>query len=197
MKLAAACLLLTLGAAAATPTPKNFGTVVKSSSKISPGADGPVFREGRVTIALEKSGDEQEFKATPKTKITLDGKPAKFKAALPGTAVLRVTLDPKTRSLASLDLKSAPRAEQPASPGAAGSASGEVANTDVFKGVLSMRLGRQSIRDYAIKDTTRLVRVSGSQTTPIGFDELRVGDAIEVNSKDGDVADEILVRAAP
>ena len=197
MKLGAVCLLLALGAAAA-PALKTFGTVVKSSSKISPGADGPIFREGRVTVLLAKTEVEEEFKATAKTKITLDGKPAKFKAALPGTIVLRAAIDPKTKALSSLDLKSGPRGEdQPAAHGAAGSASGEVANTDVLKSVLTVRLGRQSIRDYAVKETSRIVRVAEGMTTAIAFESIKIGEAVEVNSRDGDTADEILVRAAP
>ena len=191
MKLAAACLLLTLGAAAATAPAKNFGTVVKSSSKISPGADGPVFREGRVTISLEKSGEEQEFKVTSKTKVTLDGKPAKFKSALPGTVVLRASLDPKTKALAALDLKSAPRTDAPApEPGAV---SGEIANTDVIKGVLSVRIGPGNTRDYAVTNRTR---IAGSSGAPLEFDALKVGDGVDVRSGDGLSADEVLVRVA-
>lgn len=196
MTLAAACLLVALGASAATPPAKPVGTVVKSASKISPGADGPVFREGRVTVLLAKTEVEEEYKATAKTKVTLDGKPAKFKAALPGTVVLRVALDPKTKTLSRLDLKSAPRPVVAAEPVPAepGRATGEVADTDVIKGRLSIRLGPNSVRDYSVSERTRIAGQSGS---PLGFDAIKVGDSVDVNSEDGRSAAEILVRVAP
>ncbi len=196
MKLAAACLLLTLGAAAAAPPSKIFGKIVKSSSKISPGADGPVFREGKLTIAREKTGEEEEFKATAKTRVTLDGKPAKFKAAMPGVVILRAAFDPKTKILAAIDLKSAPRAELPPAEAvlATGRVSGEVANTDALKGLLSVRVGPGDTRDYAVSERSR---IAGSSGTPMSFDSIKVGDAVEVQTADGKSADEVLVRDSP
>lgn len=197
MRLAAAGLLLALGAAAApAPAAKIFGKVVKSTAKISPGADGPVFREGRLTVAREKTGAEEEFKATPKTRITLDGKPAKFKAVFPGVIILRAAFDPKTNVLAAIDLKSAPRAELPPPEPVlqTGRISGEVANTDAIKGILSVRVGKGDTRDYAVTERSRIAGSSGAAMT---FDSIKVGDAVEVQTPDGKSADEILVRLAP
>jgi hypothetical protein len=195
VKLAAACLLLTLGAAAAAPPAKTFGRIVKSSSKISPGADGPVFREGRLTVAREKTGEEEEFKATAKTKVTLDGKPAKFKAALPGIVILRASFDSK-KVLTALDLKSAPRLDPaPSEPVlATGRVSGEVANTDALKGILSVRVGPGDTRDFTVSERSR---IAGSSGAPLAFDAIKVGDGVEVQTPDGKSADEILVRVAP
>lgn len=196
MKLAAALVLLTLGASAAPAPSKIFGKVVKSSSKISPGADGPVFREGRLTVAREKTGEDEEFKATAKTRVTLDGKPAKFKAAVPGTVILRAAFDPKTNILAAIDLKSAPRAELPPPEPVlvTGRVSGEVANTDALKGILSVRVGKGDTRDYAVTERSR---IAGSSGAPMTFDSIKIGDAVELQTPDGKSADEILVRVAP
>ncbi|UPT72749.1 MAG: hypothetical protein M0D55_12510 [Elusimicrobiota bacterium] len=180
MRLAAAVLLLVAAGASAAPkrkaAPKTesarpYGRVVKSSSKISPGSDGPVFREGRVTILLSETEVEEEFKAGPKTKITLDGKAAKFgKAAVVGAIVLRADADPKTKELRALDLKSGPRpaeAEAPAEAAtyAAGPVEGEVANIDVIKGLLSVRVGRQTMRDLLVDDGTRIAGRAASRST--------------------------------
>lgn len=198
MKLAAACLLLTLGAAAAEPKAKSqptrvAGKVVKTSSKISPGGDGkPVFREGRLTMT-DKADREEELKATAKTKITLDGKPAQFRAAQPGTIIVRAQYDPNTKELSALDLKSAPRPESPSAE-APGVVTGEVADTDVIKGRLSVRLGPQNVREYAVGELTEVVGADGKS---VAFETLKVGDPVEVDSKDGKSAAVVRARPAP
>lgn len=207
MRTAAALLLLLAAGAAAAPRPRAkakpaapaparpFGTVLKSSSKISPGSDGPVFREGRVTILLDGTEVSEEFKATPRTKITLDGKAAKFKAAVAGALVLRADPDPKTKELRSLDLKSAPRPDDGGAVTetsyAPGPVTGEVANIDVLKGVLSLRIGRQTMRDLLVDERTRIAGESGH---PLAFEAIKIGDGIDAQSADGRTATEILVR---
>jgi hypothetical protein len=195
--LAGLCLSLVLGASAGTtPAAKAVGTVVKATSKVSPGSDGPVLREGTVTIAFAPSGDERTLKATAKTKVTLDGKPAKFKALLPGTIVLRIQLE-GAKTLNSIDLKSAPKAAGNEAGGASGPVSGEVANTDVLKNTISVRIGRALIRDYAVADGTRIARMNEDKSTSlIGLEAIQVGDAVDVQSTDGTTAAEILVRPA-
>lgn len=204
MRTAAALLLLLAAGAAAAPRPKAkakaaparpFGTVVKAASRISPGSDGPVFREGRLTILLDGTEVSEDFKATPRTKITLDGKPAKFKAAAAGAVVLRADADPKSRELRSLDLKSAPRPDDGGAVAdnayAPGPVNGEVANIDVLKGVLSLRTGRQTVRDLHVDERTRIAGESGHA---LAFEAIKIGDGIDAQSADGRVATEILVR---
>lgn len=208
MRLAAAVLLLCAAGASAAPrkakpkaektvAARPFGTVTKASSKISPGSDGPVFREGRLTVLLDGTEVEEEFKATVKTKVTLDGKPAKFaKAAAAGAVVLRADADPKTKELRSVDLKSGPKpesAEKAAETPYAipGPVEGEVANIDVLKGLLSVRVGRQSMRDLLVDERTRIAGESGQA---LEFTAIKIGDGISAQSKDGRTADEILVR---
>ncbi len=194
---AAAFVLLALTSAAAEPKPKAeptrlSGKVVKTSSKISPGADGPLFREGKLTMT-DKADRVSELKATPKTKITLDGKPAQFKAALPGTVILRALYDPNTKELSALDLKSGPRPEAPIDE-APGLVIGEVANTDVLKGTLSVRTGPQSVRELAVTDQTEIV---GKDGKAVAFETLKIGDAVEADSKDGKSAAVVRLRLAP
>lgn len=193
---AAACVFLALASAAADapkvrPT-RLAGIVVKSSSKLAPGADGPVFREGRLTMA-DKADRSEELKANPKTKVTLDGKPAKFSAATPGTLILRALYDPNTKILTVLDLKSVPREPSPAAD-PAGVVTGEVANTDVLKGTVSVRLGPQSNREYVVNEQTTVVGQDGKSIT---FEAIKIGDAVEVDSKDGKTAAVVRVRLAP
>ena len=193
---AAACVFLTLSSAAADapkvkPT-RLAGIVVKSSSKIAPGADGPVFREGRLTMA-DKADRTEELKANPKTKVTLDGKPATFKAATAGTLIIRALYDPNTKLLTNLDLKSVPREPSPAAE-QPGTVMGEVANTDVLKGTVSVRLGPQSNREYAVSEQTTVVGPDGKALT---FEAVKIGDAVEVESKDGKSASVVRVRLAP
>lgn len=184
---AAACALLALSSAAAAPKTL-AGKVAKSSSRIAPGADGrAAFRDGRVTIT-DKAGNAEELKADPRTKVTLDGKPAQFKAAVPGTIVLRARFDPATKVLASLDLKSGPRDEAP------GRETGELAGTDVLKGTLSVRIGPNSTRDYTVTETTTF---EGRDGKPLPFEALKPGDAVEVNSRDGKSAAEVRVVLPP
>lgn len=194
MSLAGLAVLIALSASAAPS--RTAGKVVKAQSKIAPSSDGPVFREGRVTI-LDKAEHVEEFKATPRTKVTLDGKPAKFpKAAVTGAIVLKALYDPATKELASLDLKSGPRPDAD-DPKSAEPVRGEVANTDVLKGALTLRVGRQAIREFAVPETAKILReAEGKPAAAIPFEALQVGDAVEVFSADGKTALEIHARAA-
>lgn len=193
--IAAAFALLVALSASAAPS-RTAGKILKAQSKIAPSADGPVFHEGRVTIH-DKADHVEEFKATKRTKVTLDGKPAKFqKAAVPGALVLKALYDPKTKELSSLDLKSGPKPDAD-DPKTAETVRGEVANTDVIKGVLTVRTGRQAISEFSVPETAKIVReAEGKPDAPIPFEALQVGDAVEVHSKDGKTADEIHARAA-
>ena len=177
---------------------RTAGKITHSSAKLAPSPDGPVFREGRITL-LDKADHVEEFKATPATKVTLDGKPSKFsKAASIGTLVLKALYDPDTKELASLDLKSAPApkpdADDPAGPGAV---RGEVANTDVFKNILTVRAADKTMREYMVPERAMITReAEGKRAEPIGLEKLAVGDSVEVFSADGKSADEIHARAA-
>ncbi|MCR4294734.1 MAG: hypothetical protein NUW21_04320 [Elusimicrobia bacterium] len=179
---ALAAFLALTAAAAEAPLAKASGKVLKSQSKIAPSSGGPVFREGRLTIA-GKRGDE-DYKATPRTKVTLDGKPAKFpKAAVAGALVLKALYDPATRELASLDLKSGP-------------VLGEIANTDILTGALSVRSADKSLREFVVPENAKIRREADGKAEAIPFEALEVGDAVEVFSADGKTAVEIHARAA-
>jgi len=198
---AALAVLVPLTAhAAGAPKSKKLsrtaGKVLKSDAKIAPSADGPVFREGRVTI-FDRADHTEEFKATPRTKVTLDGKPAAFqRSAVPGALVRKALYNPATKELASLDLKSAPKpdADDYRLPG---TVHGEVTNTDVLGGILSVRTADKAVRDYHASDATRILREEGGKPgVEIRIESLQIGDTVEVHSADGKTALEIHARAA-
>lgn len=195
-RLAAAAFAVLAALSASAAPSRTAGKVLKAQSNIAPSADGPVFREGRLTV-LDKADHVEEFKATKRTKVTLDGKPAKFqKAAVPGALVLKALYDPKTKELSSLDLKSGPKPDAD-DPKTAETVRGEIANTDVLKGVLTVRTGRQAISEFTVPETAKIVReAEGKPGTAVPFEALQVGDAVEVFSAEGKTAVEIHARAA-
>ena len=71
---------------------------------------------------------------------------------------------------------------------------GEIANTDVLKGTLSVRAGPQNVREFSVTDQTS---VRGADGKPAAFETLKIGDPVEVDSKDGKSAAEVRVRPAP
>ncbi len=177
---------------------RTAGKILKFQSRIAPSSDGPKFRDGRVTI-FDKADHTEEFKVTAKTKVTLDGKPAKFqKAAAIGALVLKALYDPGTKELASLDLKSVPRVVADADDaGLPGTVHGEVANTDVLKGVLTVRAADKSVREFIVPETAKIQReAEGKPAADILIEAIKVGDAVEVHSADGKTALEIHVRSA-
>lgn len=181
---------------AAAQVARTSGKILQAQSKLAPSPDGPVFREGRVTI-FDKAEHTEEFKITPKTKVTLDGKPAKFQnSSAVGTLVLRGLYDPNTKELASLELKSGPKPDgDDAKYG--GTLTGEVANTDVIKGVLSVRTAGKTVREYSVTDVTKIRREAKDTVgADIAFESVQVGESVEVHSMDGKTASEIHVRAA-
>lgn len=202
---AALAVLVSLTASAASaadaPKPKAAlariaGKILKAQSKLAPGSDGPEFREGRVTI-FDKADHTEEYKVTPKTKVTLDGKPAKFqKAAAIGALVLKGLYDPNTKVLATLDLKSGPKLDADDSQ-LAGTVHGEITNTDVIKGLLSLRAADKSMRHFVVPETAKIRReAAGKPLEDVQIEALQVGDAVEVHSADGRTALEIHARAA-
>lgn len=202
--LAAVFAAAALSAAAAdAPKPKakaelarTAGKVLKAQARIKPSSDGPIFHEGRLTI-LDKADHTEEFKVTPRTKVTLDGKPAKFqKAAAPGALVLKALFDPATKELSSLDLKSGPKPDKDDSS-VAEAVRGEIANTDVLKGVLSVRTAAKTVAEFVVPDSAKIRReAEGKLGEAVPLEALQVGDSVEVYSADGKTAVEIHARAA-
>ena len=178
------------------PLSRTAGKILQAQSKLAPGSDGPKFREGRVTI-FDKAEHTEEFKVTTKTKVTLDGKAAKFQnSSSVGTLVLKALYDPNTKELASIDLKSVPKTDVDDTK-FGGTMNGEVANTDIVKGVISVRSAKKAVREYSVTDLTKIRReVEGTPGTDIAFEAVQVGEGVEVHSMDGKTASEIHVRAA-
>lgn len=187
----AVLLALALPAAAKDRPGSASGVVVQSLVKVAPGDAGPVLREGKLTMTT-KAGEQLELKITPKTKVTVDGKPAKYeKSAAPGTGVARALFDPKTKVATVLDLKAAPRKAQ----GGAEVVRGEVAATDILKNTVSVRVGKDQIRDFDVPETARVRRAAGdAEASAATLDAVRVGDAVEVETSEGKTAVSVSAR---
>ena len=97
------------------------------------------------------------------------------------------TAAPKPAATAKAEEKTA------ASPGRT---TGEVANTDIFKNMLSMRTADKSMRDFTITEATKIVReVKGKPDAPIQFEAIQIGEPVELFSQDGKTASEVRVRS--
>lgn len=187
-------------AAKAAPTLSRVaGKVLKSSVRTVPGKKGrQVFAEGRMTI-MDDADHVEEYLVDAKTTVTCDGKKAAFaQAAVPGACdrAARVLYDAQKR-VRVLELKTAPKAGADDAKGRP-DVSGEIAVTDVLAGRISVRLGGGTTVDFKVGDATKIsLEAEGKPSAPASFESLKVGDRVEVRSKDWKTADEIHVRAAP
>jgi len=186
-------------AAKAAPTLSRVaGKILKTSVKTAAGKKGQVFAEGRMTI-VDEAGHTEEYLVDAKTKVTCDGKTAAFAtSAVPGACdrAARILYDARKR-VHILDLKTAPKADADDAKGRA-NVSGEIAVTDVIAGKISVRLGGGTTVDFKVGEATKIsLEAEGKPSTAVSFESLKVGDRVEVHSKDWKTADEIHVRAAP
>lgn len=189
---------LTLAAASARAATRVSGTVLTAEV-----ASDPQAGAGSLVI-VDKGGRTAQYAVLGTTRVTRDGKDVKFDNALIGDLVVRAKYDPKTKTLTVLDLKSSgvvkPAKKDAAAPAqAAGPATvdGEVAFADAIKGALSVRLAPGRTRDFAVTEATKVLREkSEAPAQEIGFENVSVGDSVEVRSADGKTADSIRVRPA-
>lgn len=188
----AVLLALALPASAKDQPGRASGVVAQSLVKVAPSDGGPVLREGKLTITL-KDGTALELKVTPKSKVTLDGKPAKYqKAAAPGAVVLRALYEPATKVLTSIDLKSGPRPKR--EDDAAGPVTGEIAATDIVANTVSVRTASATVT-FSVPESAALKREgAGGVYETVGLDALRVGDTVSVESADGKTATSVSAR---
>ena len=173
-----------------------MGTVLTAEVASDPFSEGAA---GSLTI-VDKAGETEQYSVLGTTRVTRDGKDVKFDTTLIGDLVVRATFDPKTKTLTLLDLKSSgtakPVRKAAAKPAAPATVSGEVAFADAIKGTLSVRTGKSATRDFAVVQTTKVRRKAADKPAQeIGFENVSVGDVVEVRSRDGKTADRIVVRA--
>ena len=142
---------------------------------------------------MDKDGRTEEYRMRRGTKVLRDGKRADPERALIGDAVIRGTYDPKSKVLTLLELRSGVQAAPAALPGE--TVKGEVALADAIKGTLSVRVRKGVLHEFAVGDATKiLAAVEGKPAREVLFETVAVGDAVEVRSADGRLADEIRVR---
>lgn len=172
---------------AAAVVSSTSGKIVKSSPKT-----------GRLTI-VDAAGHEEEFAVDARTRTTCDGKKATFaKAAAPGACetVTKLTYDPSTKRVAVLTLATPKKDADDAKPGRA-NASGEVATTDVLAGKIFVRMGGGATLEFKVVEATKiLVEKDGAAPAAIPFEAVKVGDRVEVLSKDWKTADELHLHPA-
>ena len=78
-----------------------------------------------------------------------------------------------------------------------GAVAGEIAHTDVLKGVVSVRAADKSVREFIVPDAARISRQADERpASDVPLEALQVGDTVEVISTDGRTAAEIRARAA-
>jgi hypothetical protein len=183
-------------AKAAPALSRTAGKVLKSSGK----KQGSALVDGRLSI-LDDAGHYEDFLVDAKTKVTCDGKTAPFlKAAVPGACdrAARVLYDLQTKRVAVLELKTALKADADAVKAGRSNASGEVAATDVLAGRISVRLGGGTTLDFKVGEATKITgEAAGDKpASAAAFESVKVGDRVEIFSKDWKTADEIRVRPA-
>ena len=179
------------------PATRVSGTVLAAEVA----AEAPESGAGSLTI-VDNAGQTAQYSVLGTTRVTRDGKDIKFDTTLIGDLVVRAKFNPKTKTLTLLDLKSSGNvkpAKKPAAPAKAAApsaVSGEVAFADAIKGALSVRTGKGATRDFFVVETTKVLReIAGKPAQATGFENVAVGDAVEVRSRDGKTADQIVVRA--
>lgn len=201
---AVAVLLAASALAAPAPAKKKAaalsrtsGRIVKASVKMASGKKGPKVTEGQVTIS-DDAGHLEDFHVDARTRVTCDGKKAAFeKVAMPGVCdrAARVAYELETKHVRVLELKSAVKADADEAQGRA-NVTGEVASTDVLAGSISVRLGGGTTLDFKVgPDTKVLAEAEGKPAEAVPFESVKVGDRVEVHSKNMKDADELHVRA--
>ncbi|MDE2512055.1 MAG: hypothetical protein KGL74_13105 [Elusimicrobia bacterium] len=196
-------LAFVLAAAPAAAAPKSKPAPKAPSSRTS----GRIIKtdaekgtaNGRITVA-DDAGHIEQFRLDRRTRATCDGKKSAWlKAAVPDACdhAAKIVYNPATKRVSILELKTAAKKDADDSK-TRPNVSGEIALTDVLAGTLSVRLGGGSTVDFKVGDATKIVaETEGQPPTPVAFESLKVGDRVEVHSKDWKTADEIHVRSAP
>jgi hypothetical protein len=199
----AAALAAPACAADAFPRPAELrrasGRILKSAADVKKGPEGrPLPKAGRLTVA-DDAGHLEDYLVDARTQTTCDGVKAVWdKAAVPGACdrAVGILYQPKTNRVAVLELKTA-RALDAEEAKTRPNITGEIAATDVLAGKISVRLGGGATLDLAVPGGAKILCEAESkpaQDCPL--EALKVGDAIQVRTKDWKIADELRVRAA-
>ncbi len=185
-----AALLLPAGASAADAPALAAvsGRIIKSE---------PEGKGAKLTVA-DDAGHLEQYLVDARTKATCDGKKSAWTAAAPGACdrIAKGRYASTTKRFASLELKSALKADADDAKGRPAVA-GEVAVTDVLGGKLAVRLGGGGNIEFKVVEATKVLReAKGKPSESVAFETLKVGDRVEVHSKDWKTADEIHISPA-
>ncbi|MBI3564557.1 MAG: hypothetical protein HY079_05100 [Elusimicrobia bacterium] len=153
-------------------------------------------KSGRLTLA-DDAGHLEQYLVDARTKTTCDGKKVASweKQAMPGACERAVvTYESHTKRALTLELKSALKADADDVKAGRAAVNGEVAVTDALAGKVTVRMGGGSNLEFKVTDATKIVReAKGKPAEPIGLEAVKVGDRVEVHSRDWKTAEEIHV----
>lgn len=189
-----AALALPAAAAPAAPAPKPAAKSSRTSGKVLQSkirVDKGQVVEGRL-ILLDKAGHTEEFKVTPATKVTLDGKPVKFEAVAVPEAPAEVVYHPQTKLASAVALKAPPKPDSD-DPKGIPTSRGTLLTLNAAQGLISVRVG-SSERPFGVPPSAKVRLEKGGKLKPASLKDLKVGHEIEVYSRDGRAADEIHAR---
>lgn len=149
----------------------------------------------RVAV-LTGAGDTLILKIRKSTRILLDDGKSKLDELSAGLKVSAL-YDNKTFVASFLDAHNQAEAVSNTQPqGGSPTVTGEVANTDVIAGKISLRLKGGNMLDLAVGEKTKVWRETPDKpAVEITFEAVNVGDRAGVLTRDWSVADEIRVRA--
>ncbi|MFI5347412.1 MAG: hypothetical protein ACHQ51_13645 [Elusimicrobiota bacterium] len=198
---ALAATLAPAALAADAPKPKAAKAapaLSRTAGKITKAVAAAGSGRGQITV-LDDAGHLEDFLVDARTRITCDGLKSSWKkSSAPGVCdrAAKILYDPATKRAAVLELKSAMKADADDAK-TRPNVSGEIAVTDVIAGNISVRLGGGSTVDFKVGDATKILsEAEGKAPAEVPFESLKVGDRVEVHSKDWKTADEIHVRPA-
>ncbi len=196
----ALCAVLAAPAAAA-PAPAKKAAARRPVSRLNT-TSGTIVKielgQGHVTLR-DGAGHLEDLAATKASRLIRLGRRARLKDLRVGDYATKAVYEPGTKRVLRMTVapaaKAAPAAKDRDDAGRA-DAQGEVAGTDVIGGSISVRMGGGATMSFKVGDATKIVREApDAPTRAIPLEAVKVGDAVEVRTKDWKTADEIHVRS--
>jgi hypothetical protein len=187
---AAVCAVILAVPAAAAPAKKKARPVspLNSTSGVIVSLE---TKHGLHLTLQDGAGHLEHLALTRGTRVTRAGKKAGFKDLKTGDRVTKAVYVPATKRVVRMTV-----AAKDADDARPADAQGEVAGTDVLGGSISVRLGGGATMSFKVGDATKILReAAGAAPQPVALESVKVGERVEVRTKDWKTADEIHVRA--
>ena len=186
----ALCAVLAAPAAAARRPVSRLNATSGEIVKIEAGPGHVTLRDG--------NGHLEDLAVVKRSKLLRLGRRARLKDLRVGDYATKATYEPATKRVVVMTVAPAAKgaAAKDADDSRPASVRGEVAGTDVINGSVSVSLAGGATKDFKVADATKIVRESpDAPNRAIPLEAVKVGDAVEIRSRDGKTADEIHVRS--